>query len=114
MGWAKLAINVLIFLRKCNDLRAMIVARWLAGGALIALAAWIIALNWVVFWRIHIQKRKAPSWIPLVGGVLGVAGLLVLPSGNKSYYAWMLLLVDYGSIPGIAYSLTWNLLRRRT
>jgi hypothetical protein len=84
-----------------TELGALHVFRWLL--AIIAGAAflWIAGLNWSVAWRLRIRKQPAPSWIPLLGGLLGSASLLIAPVPDVAALWWVPLLVDWGSIPGL-------------
>src|SRR5262249_23503620 len=44
-----------------------------ASVAFAALAAWIAALNWRVFWMRFVERRRSPSWTPFLAGIFGAA-----------------------------------------
>ena len=80
--------------------------RFALGLALLAIFIWIALLNWRVFY-LRLTGRRAPSWIPLMGGVSGAAGLLLLPVGEVAGYWWVPPLLDYGCVPGLIHTLYW-------
>lgn len=85
---------------------------WLLWGislVLLALSAWLMFLNWGVFWTIYVRKKHAPSWIPLLGGVLGAAALAINPQSELRVWWWVPFLVDWGCLPGLLYTLVWHL-----
>jgi hypothetical protein len=84
--------------------------RWSISSILFLLFVWLAFLNATVFWQRHIQKRKAPSWIPLLGGLFGVAALLALPMPIANQFWWIPLLLDWGSLPGLLYTVFYHLL----
>ncbi len=73
--------------------------RWALGGALLLVSAWVCALNASVLWIYYVRKRKAPSSIPLVGGVSGAVGLWLLPISAAHRWWWVPLVFDWGSLP---------------
>ena len=81
--------------------------RLVLGVLLLIPAFWIIVLNWGIFWRSHIRRSNSSSWIPLLGGCLGAAGLLLLPGQNSAKWCWLPFLLDWGSIPGLSYTGFW-------
>jgi hypothetical protein len=91
----------------------MELVRWMAGVPVLLLAVWIAALNWLVFWRSMVKRQPTPSWTPLVAGVLGALGLLLVPVPALHRWWFVPLIVDWGSLPGIADSVIWHLVRRR-
>jgi hypothetical protein len=92
----------------------MEILRWLIGSLFLAFASVVIAHNWLVFWNRHILKKQAPSWIPLLGGVAGAVGVAVLPVDWSLRYCLAPLLLDWGSAPGLLYSVVWYLLYRKS
>jgi len=82
-----------------------LIAAWTIGSVLLLLSSWLCALNAGVFWKLFVRKEEAPSWIPLVGGVLGVFGLGVIPIELAHRLCWLPLLLDYGSLPGILHTI---------
>jgi len=83
--------------------------RWALGAALLALFALVCVLNAGVFWRRHIRKRNAPSLLPLLGGVSGSIGLCLLPVLAVHPWWWLPLLLDWGCVPGIVFSIAYYL-----
>jgi hypothetical protein len=81
-----------------NALHIMVATACFAGFA------WIGGMNWRVFWRETIRREPQPhqSWVPLLGGVMGVLALHEVPQMQP--YEWLPLLLDYGSIPGLAHT----------
>jgi hypothetical protein len=78
---------------------------WIVGGVLLLISFWLCALNAGVFWKLFVRKVEAPSWIPLLGGVLGVFGLGVIPLELAHKLCWLPLLLDWGSLPGILHTI---------
>jgi hypothetical protein len=89
------------------------VARLIVGGLLGVISCWVITLNWSVFAQGYLLRRKTSSWIPLIGGVAGVATFLVLPIDDIHKYWWLPLLADWGCIPGLLHALLFHAFVRR-
>ena len=87
--------------------------RLILGGFLGALSLWIIALNWSAIVKEYVLKRPTGSWIPLVGGVAGVAAIFVLPVAEIHRYWVIPLFADWGSIPGLVHTLLFYARARR-
>ena len=85
--------------------------KWIIGTLLLLAGAWLMGLNSAVFWRRHVQKRESSSWIPLLGGMLGAAGLLLIPFAPTQKWWWLPLVLDWGCLPGISYSILFHLVR---
>lgn len=90
---------------------ALEIARCAAGGILGVVGVYISVFNWVVLVRSF--TRKAPSWIPVFGGVLMAAAAFIQPSGIVRPWWWLALLVDGGSIPGLLWTLFLLLKRKK-
>ncbi len=86
-------------------------AAWIIGVVLLLLSIWVSTLNAGVFWKLFVRKVDAPSWIPLVGGVLGVFGLGILPMEFAHKLCWLPLVLDYGSLPGILHTIVAFVIR---
>lgn len=86
--------------------------QWIIAFACFSLAVWLSVLNWRVFWKRHVRKVPAPSWLPLIGGGLGAVGVVVLPVTGSAAWCWVPVLLDWGCVPGIGYSIIFHLLRR--
>ena len=55
--------------------------------------------NWYYLW-LGIRHSQAPSMVPLIGGIAGVAGLSLVPLGSFSDrlpYLWIPFVLDLGS-----------------
>lgn len=59
-------------------------------------------------WRGHGPPQ---SWVPLVGGASGVAGLLLLPHALPWLLVLSPLVLDWGCVPGLLHAALCN--RRR-
>jgi hypothetical protein len=89
----------------------MIYLRWLVAVPLLLVFFWIASLNAIVFVNGFIRKQKTPSWIPLLAGVAGLLGLIAIPVGEAWRLCWLPLLLDWGSVPGIGYTLVFYAVR---
>lgn len=76
-------------------------ARLLFGSFLLLAAAWVITVNWILFYRGWIRRQKTSSIIPFVGGVLGVLGMITMPQTGLHWFAWLPLILDWGSVPAV-------------
>jgi hypothetical protein len=84
---------------------------WILGCLCGLCFLWLTVMNWIIFWKRHILGMEAPSWFPLLAGILGVIAVLLLPL-NLSCFWWLPLLIDWGSAPGILYSIWWHVVRK--
>jgi hypothetical protein len=84
---------------------------WIVGGIFLLTSLWFCILNASVFWRLYVRKVEAPSWIPLVGGVLGVFGLLIVPVDLAHKWCWLPLVLDMGTLPGLFYTIVFHVVR---
>ncbi|MCW5790720.1 MAG: hypothetical protein KIT72_09890 [Polyangiaceae bacterium] len=90
----------------------VLLVRWSLGVICCAGFLWIGSLNWAVFWLGHVRRVKAPSWTPLLAGLLGTAAVLLVPLDLARFW-WMPLVLDWGSVPGIAHAIIWHLFVKR-
>lgn len=66
----------------------------------------VMSMNWYIFIVVFILKKKASSWVPLLGGVMGVFALLLYsPLSQTLRWIWVPLFLDWGSIPGIGHAI---------
>ena len=81
----------------------MNVVKWILGITTGLAATGVIVTNWLIFFH-NCNPRKAGyiSWVPVVGGGIGVASLLLIPIPELKYWWWVPLLLDWGSVPGMA------------
>lgn len=91
----------------------MNVVFWILSSALLLFAGYAIVMNWAVFTNNYILKKKWSSAVPLVGGATGAIGLICLPLEGLWKFAWIPLVLDWGSIPVIVVSLICYIERRR-
>lgn len=75
------------------------VIRWVAAGVLAVMALWLGLMNWACLVR-RWSGRRAPSWVPLMGGALGLLALTVAPGTPVVSLWWVPLLVDGGCVMG--------------
>jgi hypothetical protein len=84
-----------------------------AGAAVLGVAAlYLSILNWIILVR-RFTRPRAPSWIPLIGGLLGAGALLLEPSGRLAPWWWAAFLVDGGWLPGLLSTALAHWLRGR-
>lgn len=90
---------------------------FLAVFVFIALTNGGICLLQVVRWLRGISPHepgvRSLTWVPLVGGISGMAGVLLCPAYFNMIPWWLPLLVDYGSIPGLTIAGFYFLIVRR-
>ncbi len=78
----------------------IVVLRWLVSVILIGLSACIIVANlWIAFGGLFRKRDKFVSYVPLVGGLMGAAGLLLVPLESSVDFWWIPLVVDWGCGP---------------
>jgi hypothetical protein len=90
----------------------MIVLRWILGCALLLFCAYGSVGNTRFLWVRYIEKRRPPSWVPLVAGLSGAIGLWVLPLAAAHKWWWVPLILDWGSLPGISHAVLYHLVLR--
>ena len=89
----------------------MLTFTWIASLLLIILGTYISCLNGYIFFIGVVHRRKAASWIPLLGGASGAVGLVLLPIPSVSRFWWVALLFDMGTAMGLGYTLIFCGLR---
>ena len=77
---------------------------WAIAAVLAGLGGWVIALNYAVFYR-QFFRRRHHSWIPLIGGFVGVFAMLACPLPAVRRLAWLPLILDPGCVFGLLYSI---------
>jgi hypothetical protein len=88
-----------------------LILAWTIGSMLLLTSLYLSILNATVFYQLYIQKRSAPSWIPLLGGALGVFALILIPLKIANKLAWLPLVLDPGSLPGLLLTLVVHIHR---
>lgn len=86
----------------------LILFRWFIGGFLLIVFFWLASLNAIVFWKRHVLKHASSSWIPLLAGIAGVVSLCVIPVPQLVHWWFMPLLLDWGSAPGLLYTILFH------
>jgi hypothetical protein len=85
--------------------------RSLLGVAMLLLGSWIVALNWIIFWRGWIRRQQTASLIPLIGAVISSVALLLLPVPWLHWMAWIPFIIDWGSVPAIVVAIVKHVRR---
>ena len=81
--------------------------RWILFAVFTLCSIWVMTLNWIVFYQRYIlQKTNAPSWTPLFAGILGVVSIFLFPFDMRMWW-WVPLVIDWGSLPGLAFTCCW-------
>jgi len=80
--------------------------------AFAGIGLWISVLNWSVVLLYLLRRQKASSWIPLLGGICCCVACFLLPYPGLSYWWWLPFFLDWGSVPGIVFTLGWLFLKR--
>jgi hypothetical protein len=76
--------------------------------ALLLVFGWVAALNW---WNVvnGLRGRKTGSFIPFLGGFCGVFGMIFSGIGWLGRWAWVPLVVDFGTIPLFLWTIVFML-----
>ena len=82
----------------------MVVVLWAVSGLLLAVSLLLMVGNWVIFFQ-----RTRASAIPIVGGLSGMVGLILLPVPGSWKFCWLPLVLDWASLPGILYAIWANM-----
>jgi hypothetical protein len=78
---------------------------WIISLTLLTIALFVSVMNWVVFVKNYILKKKWTSAIPLLGGLSGAIGIAILPVAGSAQYLWIPLIADWGCLPVIIVTL---------
>ena len=76
---------------------------WGLAILLLTLSIYFIIINWIIF-VLQLMKKKTASWIPFLGGFLGVLGLMMLPVEGALELWWVPLVIDYGCLLGMGHT----------
>jgi hypothetical protein len=87
-----------------------IAGRWLVAAMFGGIAIWLSVMNWIVLVQRQ-RSSRAPSWIPLLGGVCGALALFIQPDAKLREFWWLALVADGGSAPGLLWTLVWHVRR---
>ena len=75
---------------------------------------WIGFLNAQIAYKDFFLRQETASWVPLVAGVAGLAGLLLLPVQGLAKWCWVPLVLDWGSIPGLGNTFVYYMFLAKT
>jgi hypothetical protein len=89
----------------------MEIARLLLAIVLGVAGGLVIVGNWRVF-LMGVRGERAPSWVPLIGGVLGSLSCWLAPSPWFNANWRVPLFIDWGSVPGLVHTLVWLIFLR--
>lgn len=70
-----------------------------AAVTLLGIGGGMIVYNALVFRDTVVRGGDAPSVLPLFGGIIAAAGVVVLPVQGAWMWAWLPLLIDWGGLP---------------
>ncbi len=73
------------------------IVRWILAAPLLFLSVWAIIGNYVII-AIGLLRERGPSMIPIIGGVCGTLGLILLPIPEVHRYFWIPFLIDPWSV----------------
>lgn len=59
-------------------------------------------INWLVS-ILRIVKKRGPSGVPLVGGILMIVGVLIMPDKPLLKCIWVVPIVDFSWLPLFVY-----------
>jgi hypothetical protein len=78
----------------------MTAIQWIASVVLILFSLWAIAGNlWITFGGLFKKRKTHATLGPLVGGIAGMIGILLLPIEGVRSFCWVPLVVDMGCVP---------------
>ena len=86
----------------------MSIARWGLASLLAMCSLVAIVANGETVVRGFVLKERTPSFVPLIGGLAGVLSIMICPARAVHSWWWLPLLLDWGSVPGIAHALWWH------
>ncbi len=90
--------------------------RWMLGLVLLTLSCLACVSNGIDAWE-WFRHRRHSSSLPLIGGLFGALGLLILPLPQLASWWWLPFFLDYASLPWLLYTLgylLWALYNKRT
>ncbi len=83
---------------------------WVVGLVFLSLFLFFATANWMIVWAALFRKKHS-SWVPLVGGLFGVAAFRFLPFARLHSYWWLPLILGYGCLAGPHMFCFWTLPR---
>lgn len=91
----------------------MIYIRYAIAVTFGILGLWIFVMNWIIFWNGYVKKKQTASWAPLVAGCFLCVAFLIIPFSQYRWLCWVAFLIDWGSLPGIAFSILYYIIKER-
>jgi hypothetical protein len=91
----------------------MIIFWYLVSALLLCFSVTIAAYNWRIAFLCYVVRRPAPSWIPFIGGLAGIFGVICLPFDGAAKWWWAPLILDWGTLPGTIFALVFHWVYRR-
>jgi hypothetical protein len=85
--------------------------RWILTIVFLLIFIWMAGIHAWFFIKGFFQK--APSLIPLFGGLFGMLAILIVPLPSVRKWWWVPFVVDCGSIPFLIRSLIYMILHSR-
>ena len=92
---------------------------WVISFVLLVFSLVFSLFNWaclaidLAVWIGICKRVRAPSIIPILGGLFGTIGFLTMPSNRAIWVCWIPLLWDYGSLPVIGLAVISHFYRKR-
>jgi hypothetical protein len=73
---------------------------WIISAVLLCLSLYVAGGNlWITIGSILKKQKTFVSFVPFVGGLVGVVGMLLLPVAGVRSFWWIPLLADLGCGP---------------
>ena len=89
----------------------MLMIRYFMSFLLATLFLSLMLFNGYVFIAGLLLKKQTPSWIPMIGGLAGLLAIVAWPGEGAKSLWWLPLVLDWGSIPGVAHALGYHAIR---
>jgi hypothetical protein len=88
----------------------MLILRWILSVLLLLLFAYASCLNASIAWVGGVLNRRAASMGPLLGGIAGSLGLIIIPVSGFKHWWWLPFWLDFGSLPLLLATAYWYLI----
>lgn len=79
--------------------------RWIIGALFLCIFAVLAGANVLIVIRFFLRHQRT-SLIPIIGGLFGAGGLLIIPLDSVRMWWWVPLLLDVGCAPMMLASAT--------
>ncbi len=74
---------------------------------------WGFVANWLIFFNGFVRRKKTSSWVPLFIGVIGSVSFATSPFHQLKHMWWLPPLIEWGSVPNMAYMAMYYLIHRK-